>query len=130
MTKLDDTWKQELSAYVRDVMREAVLTAVGSEFTTDVVDAWLQEYLKGRCCYLSFNEGKPEILLGLGHGDVAEVFTPELMLDDYGMLKGLETPMQVDDIRQQIKGIKAFVAQLEDALRHLESRIATFKERK
>jgi hypothetical protein len=128
-TKLNREWKNKLSREVRTVMRKAIRDAVDMEFTADVVDEWLQEFLKGKCCYLSFNEGVPDILIGLGHGDVAESFTPELSLDDYSGSGGLRRPEQLRDVLEQMVGIQKFIVQLEDGRRKLEAVVEAYKKR-
>ena len=96
-----------------------------------VWDEWEQfllDDLKESRCWLSFHDGSAEVLVGLGVGDAAHSLTPELSAETYDNIDR-QWPAQVQDIKEQIEGIDAFMLDLKKLARATDRRVGSFAKK-
>lgn len=103
--------KADLKAALIFAMRDALDEAM-KKVSTDVIDAYVSGYLEEADCWLRFEDGEPVILVGLGPGDAICNFTPEMSLDDYASTGGIRSEEQLEDVNQQIDGIRMLIDEL------------------
>jgi len=99
------------------------------ERMTEVVDHFLQEFLvdEDMNCWLSFEDGNPRILVGIGPGHCAASFQPSLFNDPYRLTGGPTSKAQHDDLVERVATMKKFIALLADNCKDLETQIAAYE---
>lgn len=102
---------------IKKTMRDAILELCSPESDLwDALDAAIQKELEDSNCYLSFDSGRPSVLIGLGSGHAAKAFTPTISTETYG--PGASAVQRADMIIQ-IRCINDFIAELLKAKQEL-----------
>jgi hypothetical protein len=117
---------------LKDMITNAVQSAVNSVEMWDEMDKYLQEDLEKSYCSISFHEGKTRAFIGLGTGDVAHELDVELdwaAYDEHGGLPKyhVPSPAQIEDIYEQIAGIDKFIGELTKLRKLLADRVPARK---
>jgi hypothetical protein len=127
----DDLFKTVGQALRNDMpkaLQHAMIEMV-DERVFDSVDQMLDRFFHqdDMDCWLSFTRDGPTILIGMGPGDCAAQFSPELSIETYfdDKISFAEEKAVLD----QIAGLKPFVAKLTESLRLLEARAKVFTGR-
>jgi hypothetical protein len=110
-----------------DAMRRAVEEALDKVIAAqlfDTVDTFLDHFFSAEemDCWLSFSDGRPDILVGVGPGDTAASFTPQVTLELYNG-RPLH-PAQREHLKEQAVAIRKFIGELQEAADLLEARAA------
>lgn len=94
---------------------EALQIDIASKLTV-TADEFLQDYLDDEefDCWLTCEEGRPQVLIGIGRGDVAASFDLDLddCMDDYP--DGLRSPEQLEDVIGKIAVIGKMISRLQE----------------
>lgn len=99
------------------------------ERLTETVDHFLQEFLadEDMNCWLSFEDGHPRILVGIGPGHCAASFQPALFNDPYRLTDGPKSQAQHADLVERVATMDKFIAMLTENRQQLEMQIATYE---
>lgn len=114
-----DTLKDQLRREAIDTLHSAMVSSA-----TDIVDGVLAETIEQADCWLQFDNQQgllPTVLIGTA--DVCKSFVPRLELDPYKAFGGACGEAQIADIRQRIKAMNFLIAELQNAIKVLESQI-------
>lgn len=108
---------------------ESTALSLVHERMTETVDVFLQQFLtdEDMNCWLSFEDGKPRILIGIGPGHCAASFQPSLFNDPYKLTGGPATKAQHADLVERVKTMEAFIDSLITNRNELETQIAAYE---
>jgi len=131
-TSLRDDLLKSLGIALRDELPKAVHRAMIEAMDTQIfesIDRMLDQFFnqEDMDCWISFDSEGPNVLVGVGAGDCAASFEPQLSFEYY-QRENISSD-QEQDILDQIAGIKNFMAELDQSLRLLEARAKVFTGR-
>lgn len=114
MTKkaLQQTLSAELSSSLQAAFKDAIEQAMSGDEVTELVNDFVDDWLKDRDCWLSFRHGKPEALIGFGEIEAADSFDVTVSIDDYMGIGGPYEGDQSRYVQEQIDGIDAFINEM------------------
>jgi len=143
---MSGTFNRELRDQLRDQLLETLevafrihfvkaleTTAISliSERMTETVDQFLQEFLNDDDlnCWLSFEDGQPRILVGIGPGHCAASFRPTLFNDPYRTTGGPISKAQCLELSERVATMTAFIDTLIANRTDLQTQIAAYEAR-